>query len=343
VLNWNLSIQREIPSSFLFTATYIGSHTTHLWMEQAANDATFIPGNCAAGQFGLAAPGPCSVTGNVQQRRPLSIANPAAGAYYGLVDLGDPNGSAFYNGMLLSIQRRAAKGVNVGGNYTFSHCIGDVTPFGGSFSNSANNNTYLDPTNRRYDRGNCLSDRRQIFNMTVVAATPKFSSTAMRYIASGWTASALYRYNAGKPFQAVTGVDRALTGNIANQRANQVLGTPYGDRSAINNYLDPNAFAQPALGSISNTRGYSLVGPPSFGLDMAITRSFVIPAHEGQRIEIRGEAFNVTNSLRRDPLFTGNPVYDPTTFYGYNNTSTFGQVKYAMDPRIMQFAIKYVF
>jgi hypothetical protein len=105
VLNWNLSIQRQIPSDFLLTATYIGSHTTHLWMEQANNDATFIPGNCAAGQFGLAAAGPCSSTGNVQQRRPLTLINPAAGAYYGLVDLGDPNGSAFYNGMLLSIQR----------------------------------------------------------------------------------------------------------------------------------------------------------------------------------------------------------------------------------------------
>src|SRR5262249_8665787 len=153
----------------------------------------------------------------------------------GLIDFEDPNGSAFYNGMLLSIQRRAAKGVNVGANYTWSHCIGDVTPFGGSFSNSANNNTYLDPNNRRYDRGNCLSDRRQIFNMTVVAVTPKFSSTALRSVASGWTLSGLYRYNAGKPFQALAGTDRALTGNINNQRANQVLGSPYGDRSGIVN------------------------------------------------------------------------------------------------------------
>jgi hypothetical protein len=314
-----------------------------LWQEQGVNDGTFIPGNCAAGQYGLTAPGPCSSLANVQQRRPLTLLNPAAGAFYGLVDLADPNGSAFYNGMLLSIQRRAAKGVNVGANYTFSHCIGDVTPFGGSFSNSANNNTYLNPLNRRYDRGNCLSDRRQIFNMTVVAATPKFTSTAMRYAASGWTVSALYRYNAGKPFQALTGVDRLLNANIAPQRVDQIAATGYGDRSGINNYLNPSAFAQPALGVIGNTRGYSLVGPPSFGLDMAITRGFSIPKHEAQRIEIRGEAFNVTNSLRRDPLATGNPLYDPSTFYTYSNTSTFGQVKNAQDPRIIQFAVKYVF
>ena len=340
VANWNLSIQRQIPSDFLLTMTYIGSHTTHLWMEQAINDATFIPGNCSAGQFGLTAAGPCSTTTNVQQRRPLTLLNPQAGAYFGLVDLGDPNGAAFYNGMLLSIQRRAVKGVNLGANYTFSHCIGDVTPFGGSFSNSANNNTYLDTNNRRFDRGNCLSDRRQIFNMTVVADSPRFSNIVLRDIASRWRLSALYRYNAGKPFQALAGVDRSLNGDISPQRVSQVLGTGYGDRSSINNYLNPTAFAQPALGTISNMRGYALVGPPSFGLDMAISRLFQV--REGKNVEIRAEAFNVTNSLRRDPLFTGNPLYDPTTFYTFNS-NTFGQVKNAMDPRIMQFALKYVF
>jgi hypothetical protein len=341
VANWNLSIQRQMPSDFLFTATYIGSHTTHLWMEQAINDGQFIPGNCSAGQFGLTAAGPCSSTGNVQSRRPLTLINPAAGAFYGLVDFDDPNGSAFYHGMLLSVQRRAAKGVNIGGNYTLSHCIGDVTPFGGSFSNSANNNTYLDPNNRRFDRGNCLSDRRHIFNMTVVADTPKFSNAALRGAASGWRVSGVYRYNAGRPFQALAGVDRNLSANIANQRASQVLGNPYGNKSGIVNYLDPNAFAQPAIGGISNMRGYALVGPPSFGLDMAISRFFQV--RENQRIEIRGEAFNVTNSLRRDPLGNNNTTYNPADFYTFSSTATFGQIRNAQDPRIMQFAVKYVF
>ena len=84
-------------------------------------------------------------------------------------------------------------------------------------------------------------------------------------------------------------------------------------------------------------------GPPSFGLDMAITRSFTLPAHEGQRIEFRAEAFNVTNSLRRDPLYGGNNLYDPATFTTASNTSSFGQIRNAQDPRIMQFALKYVF
>src|SRR5207247_3375048 len=73
VQNWNLSIQRQVPSDFLVSATYLGSHTTHLWMQQAINRGQFIPGNCSAGQYGLPAPGPCSNASNVQDRRPLTL------------------------------------------------------------------------------------------------------------------------------------------------------------------------------------------------------------------------------------------------------------------------------
>ena len=55
-------------------------------------------------------------------------------------------------------------------------------------------------------------------------------------------------------------------------------------------------------------------------------------AGEDLTLEVRGEAFNLTNSLRR-----GNPATVS------NVANTFGQVLSAGDPRIMQFALKYVF
>jgi hypothetical protein len=48
-------------------------------------------------------------------------------------------------------------------------------------------------------------------------------------------------------------------------------------------------------------------------------------------VELRAEAFNLTNSYRQD-----NPTVD-------FNSPTFGQVTSALDPRIMQFAMKYFF
>ena len=65
--------------------------------------------------------------------------------------------------------------------------------------------------------------------------------------------------------------------------------------------------------------------------DASLFKTFRIT--EGTKIEFRTEAFNVTNSLRR-----GNPG---TTF---SNANTFGVINTsAGGPRILQFALKYIF
>ena len=47
-----------------------------------------------------------------------------------------------------------------------------------------------------------------------------------------------------------TNQDRALNG-MSGQRVNQILGNPYGDKT-VSNYLNPAAFALPALGTLRN-------------------------------------------------------------------------------------------
>ena len=73
---------------------------------------------------------------------------------------------------------------------------------------------------------------------------------------------------------------------------------------------------------------------------MSLSRTFNV--REMQRLEVRAEAFNVTNSFR--PGCEQGAAGCPTG--GVNTThlnNTFGQIRNALDPRIMQFAIKYVF
>ena len=124
-----------------------------------------------------------------------------------------------------------------------------------------------------------------------------------------------------------TNQDRALN-SISNQRVNQIVGNPYGDKS-VNNYLNPGAFALPALGTLGNVGVGSIAGPGTWQFDAALSRTFQL--RETQKLEFRAEAFNITNSLRMD---------NPTTNL---NSNTFGQVTSVKDPRIMQFALKYVF
>jgi hypothetical protein len=124
-----------------------------------------------------------------------------------------------------------------------------------------------------------------------------------------------------------TSTDVALNG-IGNQRANQLSGDPYGNKS-ITKYINPAAFALPAQGTFGNAGVGSIAGPGYWQFDAALSRAFQL--RERRRIELRAEAFNVTNRA------TWN---DPATNI---NSNIFGQITSAKDPRIMQFALKYFF
>jgi hypothetical protein len=231
--------------------------------------------------------------------------------------------------MLLSIERSAAEGVTVKANYTWSHCIGENVNLYNPMGNHPNN-TYTDPNSRRADRGNCDSDRRHIFNLTAVAETPQFSNPTVRVLAAGWRLSGIYRRSAGSPLNITAGTDRALNG-ISSQRANQIIQNPFRDRSAgpLSSYLNPAAFAIPALATTGNIGRNSIQGPGTWAFDAALSRIFRF--RESQRLEFRAEAYNVTNTFR-----PGNPSANA-------NSNTFGVIRTSFEPRIMQFALKYVF
>jgi hypothetical protein len=237
--------------------------------------------------------------------------------------------------MLLTLQRQAGRNVTVSTNYTWSHCIGDIAVDITSVNNN-NNQGYNDPSNRSLDRGDCNGDRRHVLNFTAVAQTPQFDNTTLRRIATGWTWSGIYRWSSGSPLDVLAGSDRALNGILSAsgtgiQRGVQILGNPHTDQSGgpFTNWLNRGAFDLPALGTLGNVGRNSVVGPSTWSFDMALSRSFRF--REDQRLEFRAEAFNVTNSFR-----PGNPNTTLTS-------AQFGQLRTSLDPRILQFALKYAF
>jgi hypothetical protein len=332
---WNLAVQRQIGTDWLLSATYVGSETNHLWTTRAQNPGVFLGlGACTINGVNYTT---CSNTSNLNQRRLFSLQRPKDGQYIGYMDIYDDGANQSYNGLILSVQRRARRGVSFNGNYAWSHCIGDPNG-GGTLPNVGTN--YLDPNNRRFDRGNCTtsgfalsSDRRHIANLTVVAETPRFGNNLLRAAATGWKLSGIYTVRSGGYLTITTNLDRQLSGTT-NQRPNQVLANVYGNGTP-SNYLNPAAFALPAPGTLGNMGRAQVLGPGFWEIDLALSRAFRI--REQQTFEIRGEAFNVTNSFRAGTATTGAAV---TTNVSSN---TFGQILNAYDPRIMQFALKYVF
>jgi len=332
VYQWNLSLQKQVGTDWLVSASYVGNSSIHMWMVQEANPAVYLgAGPCTLSGVSFAS---CATTASTNQRRRLSLENPAVGQYFGPINHVEAGGTGNYNGLILTVERRAARGVTISGNYTWSHCISDAGGQPAIQGTSAVG--YTNPDNRRFDRGNCnvaATDRRHVFNLSALAQTPSFANPTLRAVASGWKFSPIFKILSGDYFSITTSNDQALNGlsgllTNSSQRVNQILPDPYGDKSA-GNFLNPAAFALPALGTLSNMGASSVRGPGSWQFDMALSRAFRV--REAQRVEFRAEAFNLTNSFRMN---------DPTTVL---NSTVFGQVTFAKDPRIMQFVLKYVF
>lgn len=327
---WNLSIQKQF-GGWLLSGTYIGNKTTHLTTAYEANPGVYIPGtvtgsasDCPGMPASLRpASGACSTTGNTNSRRKLSLQNLAQGQFYSTIGQLDDGGGANYNGMLLSVNRRA-KAVNMVANYTWAHCLSEAE------TTELTGPSYVIPGNRRASYSNCDSDRRHVANLSLILRAPKFGERYVNLIAGGWGLSTIFTARSGGYFTVTTGVDNALTG-IGNQIAVKVAN-PYGTRTNFGSqtYLNAAAFTVPATGTFATNPPLTITGPPSYQLDMAMTREFVV--YEATKLQFRWEVFNVPN----EAIFS-----NPTAAL---NSTNFGKITTtAGDPRIMQFALKYIF
>jgi len=334
VETWNLTIQRQLGKNWLLSASYIGDDAVHLWDSTQVDPAVYIPGNCAAGQYGLAAPGPCSTTGNVASRRALTLANPTQGPYYGSIEQTDDGATGSYNALLLSVNHRLSSHFTLLGNWTWAHCIADpINQYLGA--------VYTLPTDRRLDRGNCVSgeDQRHNINLSVVADSPRYSQRFVQAIAGNWRLSTAVNIRTGAAISVTTGISENLTG-VGGDRPNQVLADPYCATKTVSCWLNPAAFAYPATGTYGNVGVDDVYGPGYFGINMALFRDFVIK--ERNKIEIRAEAFNLENRIN-----LGTPVLTlSSSTFGQINAEPAGNGSVAAPgygPRVMQFAIKYIY
>ncbi len=328
VSSWNLSLQRQLPGESILSLTYIGTIATHLDGQEAINPAIYIPGGPCVLPDGRSY-NPCSTTNTTNLRRRLNFESYADGRFIGAMVDRAGHSVQRYGGLLASLRTRPVRNVNLNTNYTWSHCVGD--PFFGSSSGGAGSNvSYTKPGDRHFDWGNCDTDRRHVFNLTASLETPEFANPTLRVVGTGWKLALIHRRSSGNPLSVLAGSDRALTG-IANQRATQIRSDGYANKDAgpLEQYLNPDAFGVPAPGTLGNHGRNSLVGPGTWDFDAALSRIFSI--REAQKLEFRAEAYNVTNSFR--PLNPGTSI----------TSGTFGQIRTAAAPRIMQFALKYTF
>jgi len=320
---WNLSVQRQV-GTWLFSGSYLGNTTTHLPTSFEADPAIYD------GIATLAKP-------NTNPRRLLYKQNPAQGVYYSTIGQYDDGGNANYNALLVSVQRRA-KNFNLVGNYTYAHCLSEAE------TTELTGPSYLIPPSynsqgRQYSYSNCDSDRRQVANVSLIVSSPTFENRYARMLAGGWQLSTIFTARSGGYGTVQSGNDNALSGETGELAL--YVSNPYTQRTRFgaNNNLTASAFAQPALGTYSLQRPLTILGPGSYELDLALLRNFKVPRTESQSVQFRWEVFNVPN----EAIFLGAATGGTNAQAGAVTSSTFGNFTTAGDPRIMQFALKYVF
>ena len=193
-----------------------------------------------------------------------------------------------------------------------------------------------DPFNFNLDKGDSDLDRRHILVSNAVYGLPTFKKwgSLASHVLGDWQLNGIVTLMSGTPLDVQTGISGQYFGLFSNApagfRPDLVPGQPiylHGADHIL--YLNPAAFALPDPGSLGNMGPRNIEGPHVWQLDIALSRIFQL--RESQRLEVRAEAYNVTNSLH-----PGNPVSNL-------NSGIFGQINTAGDPRIMQFAMKYVF
>jgi hypothetical protein len=158
-INANFSVTRELTQTTALTASYLYTAGKRLPVYRNIN---VVPG----GTF-------------LADGRPI-FGSARYYAGFGNITSAESVGTSTYNGLNLTLRKELARGYEVFTTYTWSHAIDDAPE---QNNIDAGSNLLSDPTNRRGDRANSLTDKRHVFNMTGVLM-PEFKSDnkAARYL-----------------------------------------------------------------------------------------------------------------------------------------------------------------
>lgn len=282
---------------------------------------------------------------------------------YGDIAIHEFSSTSNFNSLQVSLNRQFARGLFLGLAYTFSKALG-VTSGDGDY-------VRIDDLRRFAQYGPLSFDRRQTLAVNYIYNFPEvFRGHAFAHsLLDGWQISGLTRLQSGSPFEVTYSIpgynNENITGSYTEGGRVQVIGDPVKGykQSGPYSWLNPYAFAPPAVGSIGLGEGRNpFYGPGINDTDLSMQKTFYV-REERLQIQLRVDAFNAFNH----PQFGGvggtgvsnnSGIFSQINFTGINggvsnaflkpdgtinNINGFGTVSGARDPRILQLAARIVF
>lgn len=343
VQQWNASVQRELTPNTVVEVAYVGSNITHVGIPDTNLNQLTVD------QLAL---------GN-------ALLQPVANPFFGVIprssSLGDPTitvaqllkpypeyttvslyrnnvGNTRYDGLELSLRQRFAHGLLYSAAYTRSRLKDDASSvFDASIlTGPVANYPVADSFDRGRERDYSTGDIPHYFASSVVWDLPWGTGRASQpngwlgALARDWTVSSFLTLQSGVPAAVTQTTNFNAFAGFGVQRPN-LVGDPElpADQRDESHWFNTAAFQiapQFTLGSASRN---PVRGPAYHDVDLAIMRR--VPVGSGKAIEARAEIFNLLNSVN---------LGAPAAVAGASN---FGTITTALDPRVVQFALKFLF
>lgn len=323
VMNWHITIQRELARNLLLDVGYVGNHSVKLLVLADYNQARPNgPGESA----------------------PLDVRRRIRG--FGLIQIAYPQGFGSYHALQTKLEKRFSRGISVLNSFTWSKAI-DLAPghleevgVGIFRAGQSSRINYLNP---RSDRGLATVDQ-PVNNVTsMLWELPfghgrRFGSTipkGLDFLVGGWKTSLINTMGSGNTQNLSYSPSALFTLGTVSLRPN-LRGDPYTPKAqrTIDNYFNKETVALPTdLSRPFGNAGRNIVrSRPLFQADFGVQKDFGLPMlGEGRKLEFRSEFFNLLNKTN----FQGAD--------GNRSNASFGQIRSAYRAREVQLALKLYF
>jgi hypothetical protein len=337
VQQFELSLQRQLGTATVLTASYVGTVGRHLLTFEESNPGDQAlclelnnPANLAPGS---------PVCGPFNEDNVFTLANgttvngtrPTFGLNFGSNPYMKTAVSSSFNSFQASLQHRE-KYVEFLIGYTWEKSIDN-----GSTAFDATN-----PYNPDQSRALSVFDVPQdlVASYTVQLPFDNLTGHTAKWnrLTAGWAVSGITTFASGQPVQLSETDDNSLSGTF-NDTIDEPSYANNGSHLFVNKnprsqqpYFNPNYFVPEPLGQVGDVKRRYFSGPGILNTDIALLKNTKIKG--SSVLQFRAEAFNAFNHAQFN-----NPSGD------VNNTGStgFGYVTSARDPRIMQVALKLLF
>jgi outer membrane receptor protein involved in Fe transport len=225
MLQYNLSVQRQLPFQTALTVSYAGSRGINLIGERDANPT--IPNGII--QNGTCVDRPSSQAFDVNVpycwKGTETRINPA----WGYVRFDTTNNNSWYHSLQVSAQKQMSHGLQFQSSYTYSKVI-DTTQ-GIVPADSSGDIDPTDPLNQTTDRARAAFDATHNWRFNTMYQLPKMASGALGAVVNSWSLSSIISMQSGYPFSVMLQRNRSMSQSNDNgaDRPNLVPGIAFHD------------------------------------------------------------------------------------------------------------------